>query len=78
MEAAPTIQRDENVFDISQGVCILLCVKERDNPAPAKVYHADIWDSERINTIPFQRIISNPLSGMSYNRLHRIIFLCRK
>ena len=43
MQAAPTIQKDENVFDISQGVCILLCVKERDNPAPAKVYYADMW-----------------------------------
>ena len=43
MEMAPRIQRDENVFDISQGVCILLCVKERDNPAPTKVYYADVW-----------------------------------
>ena len=44
-EAVPTAQRDENVFDISQGVCILLCVKERDNPAQAKVYYADMWGS---------------------------------
>ena len=36
---------DENVFDISQGVCILLCVKERDNPASATIYYADIWGS---------------------------------
>ena len=44
-EAVPTAQRDENVFDISQGVCILLCVKERDNPAPATIYYADMWGS---------------------------------
>ena len=44
-EAVPTTQRDENVFDISQGVCILLCVKERNNLAPTKVYYADIWGS---------------------------------
>ena len=52
-EAIPTAQRDENVFDISQGVCILLCVKERDNPAPAKVYYTDMWGSreERYNTL---------------------------
>ena len=42
-EAVPTAQRDENVFDISPGVCIVLCVKERDNPAQAKVYYADMW-----------------------------------
>ena len=42
-EVAPTTQRDENVFDIVQGVSILLCVKQRDNPAPAEVYYADMW-----------------------------------
>ena len=52
-EAIPTTQRDENVFDISQGVCILLCVKESDNPAPAKVHYADLWGSreEKYNTL---------------------------
>ena len=44
-EAAPTAQRDENVFDIVQGVSILLCVKQRDNSAPAAVYYADMWGS---------------------------------
>ena len=44
-EIVPEAEKDENVFDISQGVCILLCVKERDNPAPAKVCYADIWGS---------------------------------
>ncbi len=44
-EATPTIQRDENVFDIVQGVSILLCVKQRNNPATAEVYYADMWGS---------------------------------
>ena len=44
-EITPTAQKDENVFDISQGVCILLCIKKRDDPAPAKVYYADMWGS---------------------------------
>ena len=44
-EAAPTTQRDENVFDIVQGVSILLCVKQRDNHAPAEVYYTDMWGS---------------------------------
>ncbi len=42
-EIVPKAEKDENVFDISQGVCLLLCVKERDNPTPAKVCYADIW-----------------------------------
>ena len=44
-EAVPTAQSDENVFDISQGVCVLLCVKKRDNPASATIYYTDIWGS---------------------------------
>ncbi len=42
-EAVPEGQRDENVFDISQGVCILLCIKEKDNTTPAIVHYADMW-----------------------------------
>ena len=44
-EAVPAAQRNENVFDISQGVCIMLCVKEHDNPTPATVYYTDMWGS---------------------------------
>ena len=52
-EAAPPDQDNENVFDIQQGVSILLCVKECDNPTPAKVYYADVWGSreERYRTL---------------------------
>ena len=52
-EAVPETARDENVFDIIQGVSILLCVKKRDNPAPAKVYYADMWGyrEEKYNTL---------------------------
>ena len=42
-EIVPDGKKDENVFDIIQGVSILLCVKEKDNPETAKVYYADIW-----------------------------------
>lgn len=46
-EAVPEGLKDENVFDIRQGVCILLCVKEKDNPAPAKVYYKDMWGTRQ-------------------------------
>ena len=42
-EAVPEGEKDENVFDISQGVCIMLCIKEKDNATPANVHYADIW-----------------------------------
>ena len=44
-EAVPENGRDKNIFDIIQGVSILLCVKQRDNPTPAEIYYADMWGS---------------------------------
>ena len=44
-EATSEREKDENVFDILQGVSILLCTKQKDNSAPAKVYYADMWGS---------------------------------
>ena len=42
-EAVPDGKVDENVFDIQQGVSILMCVKQRDNSDSAKVHYADMW-----------------------------------
>ena len=42
-EIVPVGETDENVFDIMQGVSILLCVKERNNSASAKVYYTELW-----------------------------------
>ena len=42
-EVIAEAENDENVFDIIQGVSILLCVKQRDNSIPAKVYYAAMW-----------------------------------
>ena len=52
-EATPEGKKDENVFDIIQGVSIVLCVKHRDNSTMAKVYYADMWGSrqEKYNTL---------------------------
>jgi len=42
-EVAPDGSKDENVFDIQQGVAIGLFVKEQGKTGPAKVHHADLW-----------------------------------
>ena len=43
-ERAPGGGKDENVFDIQQGVAIGLFVKRADaGPYPARVFHADLW-----------------------------------
>jgi len=42
-ESAPDGGKDENVFDIQQGVAISIFVKTPAGTTPAKVYHADLW-----------------------------------
>jgi predicted helicase len=42
-ETAPDGSKDENVFDIQQGVAIGLFVKERGKQGRATVHHADLW-----------------------------------
>ena len=46
-ETIPEGKTDENIFDIQLGTAILLCVKERDNVAPAKIHYADLWGSRK-------------------------------
>jgi predicted helicase len=42
-EVAPDGGKDENVFDIQQGVAIGIFVKEANKDGPAKVHYADMW-----------------------------------
>lgn len=42
-EIAPGGSKDENVFDIQQGVCIGIFVKELGQSHIAKVQHAELW-----------------------------------
>jgi len=42
-ETCPDGSKDENVFDIRQGVAIALCIKTKDNTSEALVSHAEVW-----------------------------------
>jgi len=42
-EKTPSGGKDENVFDIMQGVAIALYIKDPGTPGLARVYHADVW-----------------------------------
>ena len=45
-EVIPDGKDDQNVFDIEVGVTILLCIKKRSTPIPAKLYYADLWGNQ--------------------------------
>ena len=42
-EKSPDGSKDENVFDIQQGVAIGIFVREPGKPGPARVHYADLW-----------------------------------
>ena len=42
-EKCPDGSKDENVFDIQQGVAIALCLKKKDDKKKCMVYHSEIW-----------------------------------
>ena len=46
-EVTPEGNKDENVFDIQQGVSIAFFIKRKGVSGPARVYHADLWGLRR-------------------------------
>jgi len=42
-ERCPDGSKDENVFDIQQGVAVGIFVKRQGKQGPAQVYHAELW-----------------------------------
>ena len=79
-ETSDCTQKDENVFDISQGVSILLCVKGNDNQLFTSKSSIMLicGDLGKRNTIRFQKPMFNPRNGTSYNQYRPTIFLCLK
>ncbi len=47
-EKCPDGSKDENVFDIQQGVAIALFIKRRNRNKECKVFHSDIWGLREI------------------------------
>jgi predicted helicase len=46
-ERAPAGGKDDNVFDIKQGVAIILAIKKKGNAESAAVRHSDLWGSRK-------------------------------
>ena len=68
-ETVPDGEKDENVFEIRQGVSILLCVKERDNSTPAKVCYSDMWGNRRKK---YQTLLDTNIQNTEWTEIHPI------
>ena len=68
-EITPEGKADQNVFDIQQGVSIIIAAKKQDtnnNKSLANIYHADLW-GERQNKYDY--LNTNSLSSVNFKRL---------
>jgi len=64
-EKSPDGSKDENVFDIQQGVAIALFVK-RKNETGCKVHYSEIWGQREQNIIGFQTTRSSQQIGKKF------------
>jgi predicted helicase len=55
-ETAPDGSADENVFDIQQGVCIGIFVKQPDSNRKCQVHYADLWGGREQKYAALERL----------------------
>ena len=66
-EISPDGRKDENVFDIQQGVSINIFVKTTNKSGPAKVFHADLFGAR---SEKYAFLLNNSLFTVSWEQLH--------
>jgi hypothetical protein len=66
-ETAPDGGKDENVFDIQQGVSITILVKEKGKKKECKIFHADLFG---LREEKYDWLSENEIEETTWNRLH--------
>jgi predicted helicase len=65
-ERCPDGSKDENVFDIKQGVAIALFIKKRDGNKECKVYHSEIWG---LREKKYDWLLEKDIKGTKWEKL---------
>ena len=65
-EKCPDGSKDENVFDIQQGVAIGIFVKNPQKTSPAKVHHADLWG---LREEKYKRLFENSIDAIQWDEV---------
>jgi len=65
-EVAPDGGKDENVFDIQQGVSIGLFIKETGKDSPARVHYAELWG---LREGKYRTLLETGISDTSWTEL---------
>ncbi|MGA9048273.1 MAG: type ISP restriction/modification enzyme [Dehalococcoidia bacterium] len=65
-EIAPDGSKDENIFDIQQGVAISFFIKEPSKASPAIVYYADLWGKREGK---YQALVETDINRSDWEKL---------
>jgi type I restriction-modification system DNA methylase subunit len=65
-EKCPDGSKDENVFDIRQGVAIALFIKKRNHDTPCKVFHSQLWG---LREYKYDRLVENDFKSIAWKEI---------
>ena len=65
-EKCPDGSKDENVFDIRQGVAIALFVKKKENTQDCKVYHSELWG---LRDEKYDQLVHNDFKTLKWQKI---------
>lgn len=68
-EKSPDGSKDENVFDIQQGVSINIFVKQKDSPSQPTIHHAELWGTREKK---YQELSSKNVNSIIWKDLQPI------
>ncbi|MCP5047686.1 MAG: DNA methyltransferase, partial [bacterium] len=65
-EKSPDGTKDENIFDIKQGVAICFFIKKKGPKDHCKVFHADLWGKRELK---FKRLEKLDISSVAWEEV---------
>ena len=65
-ERSPDGSKDENVFDIRQGVAIALFIKSREKSNDCEIYHSEVWGTRKIK---YDWLVQHTISSTNWKKL---------
>jgi len=65
-ERCPDGSKDENVFDIRQGVAISLFIKKKEKKEECKIFHSDLWG---LRDNKYEQLLENDFKTIKWQEL---------
>jgi predicted helicase len=66
-ERCPDGSKDENVFDIRQGVAISLFIKKKEKKGECKIFHSDLWG---LRDYKYEQLLKNDFKIIKWQEIN--------